>query len=99
MSPDQAATLYLDDGRTRHLADATVSGREVLLKRFMFWCGCVHMKDLRDATTQTLTDYRRWLGTRKRSNGNPITVQYANSQARPGPCACSSSCFTSAASS
>lgn len=82
MSPDEAATLYLDDGRTRHLAAATVSGRDVQLKRFTFWCGCVHMKDLRDAVSETLTDYRRWLGTRKRTDGKPITVQYANSQAR-----------------
>ncbi len=82
MNPDDTITLYLDDCRTRHLAAATVSGREVLLKRFTFWCGCVHMKDLRDAVSETLTDYRRWLGTRKRQDGKPITVQYANSQAR-----------------
>ncbi len=82
MSPDEAATLYLDDGRTRHLAAATVRGRDIQLKRFTFWCGCVHMKDLRDAVAETLTDYRRWLGTRKRPDGKPISIQYANSQAR-----------------
>ena len=82
MSPDDAIALYLDDCRTRHLAEASVRGREVLLKRFTFWCGCVHMKDLRNAVSETLTDYRRWLGTRKRPDGKPITVQYANSQAR-----------------
>ena len=82
MTPDHAATIYLDDCRARHLVDETVRGREAELKRFAFWCGCVHLDDLRDATAETLTDYRRWLGTRKRPDGKPISVQYANSQAR-----------------
>ncbi len=91
MTPSEAIAIYLDDGRTRHLADATVRGRDIHLKRFTFWCGCVHMKDLRDAVAETLTDYRRWLGTRKRYGTSrrssaeaeqPISIQYANSQAR-----------------
>ena len=82
MTPDRAATIYLDDCRARHLAEETIRGRQLELDRFAFWCGCVNMNDLRDAAAETLTDYRRWLGTRKRPDGNPITVQYANSQAR-----------------
>ena len=82
MTPDQAATIYLDDCRARHLAAETIRGRQLELDRFAFWCGCVHLDDLRDAVTETLTDYRRWLGTRKRPDGKPLTVQYANSQAR-----------------
>ena len=82
MTPDQAATIYLDDCRARHLAAETIRGREAELKRFEFWCGCVHLQDLRDAVPATLTDYRRWLGTRKRPDKKPISIQYANSQAR-----------------
>jgi len=82
MTPDQAATIYLDDCRARHLAAETIRGREAELKRFKFWCGCVHLKDLRDAVPATLTDYRRWLSTRKRPDKKPISIQYANSQAR-----------------
>jgi len=82
VTPDEAITIYLDDCRARHLVDETIRGRDAELKRFAFWCGCVHLDDLRDATAKTLTDYRRWLGMRKRPDGKPISIQYANSQAR-----------------
>ena len=82
MNTLEAANLYCDECRARHLAERSVKSIRGYLSRFSFWCGIVHLDDLREATTQTILDYYSWLKLRKRPDSKPISVKYINRHIR-----------------
>lgn len=82
MTPEKAIEIFCDECRHRHLAERTVDSTRGYLGRFAYWCGTVHLADLREANLQHLLDFHRWLKQRKRPDGQPSSIKYQNRHIR-----------------
>lgn len=82
MTVDNAAEQYIESCRLRGLSPRTIAHDRLLLNHFADYCAGHHVNDLREATLQTLLDFRRWIGQRRKPNGEPTSVQHANRHLR-----------------
>jgi len=82
MTPQEAVQLYLDDCRNRHLSDSTIKLNAHHLNRFAHFCEIEHLDDIRNATAKTVLAFHRWIKTRKRPDGQPISIKYQHRHVR-----------------
>ena len=82
MTVQESIELYAESCRTRQLSPTTINHDTLVLPRFVLFCQINHLDDLRNATTQTILDYQRWLRHRKRPDGEPLSQKYQNRHVR-----------------
>lgn len=81
MTVEEATELYVEACRLRGLSPRTILYARLILKHFADYCAG-RLDDLREATLETLMDFYRWIGKRKKPNGEPTTVRNQNRHIR-----------------
>ena len=79
--PEETIELYLEHIRQRHQSEGTVYGTWFFLQRLADYCRRKGLADLRDATTETLLEYHRWVKERKGPGGEELSTTYLNRHA------------------
>lgn len=82
MKPEDAIALYLDHQRQRHLSGESIEYGHFILQHLAEYCRVYGITDLRDATTETLLDYHRWIKQKERPDGKPLATIYVNGHIR-----------------
>ncbi len=82
MKPEEAIALYLEHCRQRHYAEGSLDYNFFVLQHLAQYCRLNNITDLRNATTENLLDYHRWVKQLKRPDGEPLSPIYANGHTR-----------------
>ena len=82
MTPEQAIKIFCVERKHRHLSEQTIEADSFYLSRFVDWCAGHGLADLRDATSETLLDFHRWIKQHKRPDGQICSIKYQNRHVR-----------------
>ena len=82
MKLGEAKAFYLDSLELRRMAVSSIKGQNECLKNFMAYALGIGMADVREATAEQLLGFKQWLNSRRKSNGQPLSVRYQNKNMR-----------------
>ena len=82
MRLSEARNLYLESLNQRRLALNTITTHRECLKHFLDYAEGIKLDDAREATAEQLLAFRSWLSTRRKRDGELLSVRYQNTTMR-----------------